>query len=107
MKDGANNVIDARLTEALGAYFNGVALLKTVGDCALLSGVRKQNGAPVTLYTPSFSAARDDTLVTELGRAFATFDKLSAPQLEASERLLTSRAFKKSPVLAVLACPEP
>ncbi|MEL6532136.1 MAG: hypothetical protein AAFQ06_03765, partial [Pseudomonadota bacterium] len=107
MKDGANNVIDARLTEALGAYFNGVALLKTVGDCALLSGVRKQNGAPVTLYTPSFSAARDDALVTELGRAFATFDKLSAPQLEASERLLTSRAFKKSPVLAVLACPEP
>lgn len=107
MKDGANSVIDARLSEALGAYFNGVALLKTVGDCALLSGVRKQNGAPVTIYTPSFSAARDDALVAELGRAFATFDKLSAPQLEASERLLTSRAFKKSPVLAVLACPEP
>lgn len=107
MQDGANNVIDARLSEALGTYFNGVTFLKTVGDCALLSGIRKQNGASVTIYTPSFNAARDDSVVSEIGKAFAVYDKLGSNQLEASERLLTTRAFRKSPALAVLACPVP
>lgn len=107
MQDGANHIIDARLSEALGAYFHGVSLLKTVGDCALLSGVRKQNGAPVTIYTPSYAAARDESLVAEIAKGFAAFDKLGAPQLEAAERLLTSRAFRKTPALAVLACPVP
>ena len=107
MQDNANNVIDARLSEALEAYFNGVTLLKTVGDCAILSGVRKQNGAPVSIYTPSFNVARDDAISAEIGKAFAVYDKLSNPHLQATERLLTSRAFKKTPALAVLACPVP
>ncbi len=107
MQDNANNVIDARLSEALGTYFNGVTLLKTVGDCAILSGVRKQNGAPVSIYTPSFNVARDEAISADIGKAFATYDKLANPRLQATERLLTSRAFKKTPALAVLACPVP
>ncbi len=107
MQDNSNNVIDARLSEALGTYFNGVTLLKTVGDCAILSGVRKQNGAPVSIYTPSFSVARDEAISAEIGKAFAVYDKLASPRLQATERLLTSRAFKKTPALAVLACPVP
>ncbi len=107
MQDNANNVIDVRLADALGAYFNGVTLQKTVGDCAILSGVRKQNGAPVSIYTPSFNVARDDDILAEIGKAFATYEKLGNPRLQAAERLLTSRAFKKSPALAVLACPIP
>ena len=67
MQDNANNVIDSRLADALGAYFNGVTLQKTVGDCAILSGVRKQNGAPVSIYTPSFNVARDEAISAELG----------------------------------------
>jgi formylglycine-generating enzyme required for sulfatase activity len=107
MQDNANNVIDVRLADALGAYFNGVTLQKTVGDCAILSGVRKQNGAPVSIYTPSFNVARDDDILAEIGKAFATYEKLGNPRLQATERLLTSRAFKKTPALAVLACPVP
>ena len=107
MQDNANNVIDSRLAEALGAYFNGVTLQKTVGDCAILSGVRKQNGAPVSIYTPSFNVARDEAISAEIGKAFAAYDKLGSPRLQATERLLTSRAFKKTPALAVLACPVP
>ena len=107
MQDNANNVIDARLSEALGTYFNGVTLQKTVGDCAILSGVRKQNGAPVSIYTPSFSVARDEAISADIGKAFAVYDKLANPRLQATERLLTSRAFKKTPALAVLACPVP
>ena len=107
MQDTANNVIDARLSEALGQYFNGVTLRSTVGDCTILSGVRKQNGAPVSIYTPSFSVARDDAIASEIGKAFAAYDKLANPRLQATERLLTSRAFKKTPALAVLSCPVP
>ncbi|MEO9827226.1 MAG: SUMF1/EgtB/PvdO family nonheme iron enzyme [Paracoccaceae bacterium] len=107
MNDTANNVIDARLSEALGTYFNGVTLLKTVGDCAILSGVRKQNGAPVSIYTPSFAVARDEAIAADIGKAFATYDKIASPHLQATERLLTSRAFRKSPALAVLSCPVP
>ncbi|MEP5197902.1 MAG: hypothetical protein ABJQ66_00650, partial [Paracoccaceae bacterium] len=99
MNDTANNVIDARLSEALGTYFNGVTLLKTVGDCAILSGVRKQNGAPVSIYTPSFAVARDEAIAADIGKAFATYDKIASPHLQATERLLTSRAFRKSPAL--------
>lgn len=105
MNDTANNVIDARLSEALGSYFNGVTLLKTVGDCSILSGVRKQNGAPVSIYTPSFNVARDEAIVADMAKAFATYDKIGNPHLQATERLLTSRAFKKMPALAVLSCP--
>ena len=107
MMDTANNVIDSRLSSALGQYFNGVALQRTVGDCAILSGVRKQNGAPVDIYTPSFAAAQDDEVVTAIGKAFADYDKLASTRLQASERLLTTRAFKKTPALAVLSCPAP
>lgn len=107
MHDTANNVIDSRLSEALGQYFNGVTLVKIVGDCAILSGVRKQNGAPVSIYTPSITIARDEAIVAEIGTAFATYDKLDNPHLQATERLLASRAFRKTPALAVLSCPEP
>lgn len=107
MNDTANNIIDARLSDALGTYFNGVTLQKTVGDCAILSGVRKQNGAPVSIYTPSFNVARDDAIGSEIGKAFATYDKIGNPHLQATERLLNSRAFKKTPALAVLSCPVP
>jgi formylglycine-generating enzyme required for sulfatase activity len=105
MNDTANNVIDARLSEALGSYFNGVTLLKTVGDCSILSGVRKQNGAPVSIYTPSFSVSRDETIVAEMAKAFGAYDKIGNPHLQATERLLTNRSFKKMPALAVLSCP--
>lgn len=107
MNDTANNVIDARLSEALGTYFNGVTLLKTVGDCAILSGVRKQNGAPVSIYTPSFSVARDEAIAADIGKAFAIYDRIGSPRLQATERLLTSRIFRKTPALAVLSCPVP
>ncbi len=105
MRDTANSIVDSRLTEALGQYFNGVTLKTTVGDCTILSAVRKQNGAPVDIYTPSYTVAREDDVVARLGKAFATYDKLSSTRLQSSERLLTSRAFKKSPALAVLSCP--
>ena len=107
MQDTANNVIDSRLSEALGQYFNGVTLRNTVGDCSILTGVRKQNGAPVSIYTPSFSVARDEAISADIGKAFAAYDKLASPRLQAAERLLTSRAFKKTPALAVLSCPVP
>lgn len=107
MTDIANNVIDARLQEALGQYFNGVTLRQTVGDCAILSGIRKQNGAPVDIYTPSFEVARDDGATGEIGKAFQAYEKLTSNRLQSTERLLTSRAFKKSPALALLSCPEP
>ncbi len=107
MNDIANNVIDARLQEALGQYFNGVTLRQTVGDCAILTGIRKQNGAPVDIYTPSFEVARDDAITAEIGKAFAVYERLNSNRLQSSERLLTSRAFKKSPALGLLACPEP
>ena len=105
MQDTANHVIDARLSEALGQYFNGVTLEKTVGDCAILSGVRKQNSAPVSIYTPSFSVARDEAVTADIAKGFAAYAKLESPRLQATERLLTSRAFRKSPALAVLSCP--
>lgn len=106
-QDMANNVIDARLSEALEQYFNGIVLEKTVGDCALLSGVRKQNSAPVSIYTPSFTVARDEAVASEIAKDFATYAKLDSPRLQATERLLTSRAFRKTPALAVLSCPVP
>ncbi|MEM9707649.1 MAG: SUMF1/EgtB/PvdO family nonheme iron enzyme [Pseudomonadota bacterium] len=106
MDDTANNVIDARLSDALGTYFNGVQLRASVGECALLDGVRKQNGAPVSIYTASFSVSKDDAAVAEIGKRFAIYEKLGHPRLQAVERLLNSRAFKKMPALAVLACPE-
>src|SRR6056297_3632382 len=102
MQDTANHVIDARLSEALGQYFNGVTLEKTVGDCAVLSGVRKQNSAPVSIYTPSFSVARDEAVTADIAKGFAAYAKLESPRLQATERLLTSRAFRKSPALAVV-----
>lgn len=107
MSDTANNVIDARLTEALGQYFNGVALKQTVGDCTILSAVRKQNGAPVDIYTPSYTVARDDEVTGSIAKAFATYDKLNSTRLQSPERLLTTKAFKKAPALAVLSCPVP
>ncbi|MEL6572965.1 MAG: SUMF1/EgtB/PvdO family nonheme iron enzyme [Pseudomonadota bacterium] len=105
MRDTANTMIDSRLTEALGQYFNGVTLKTTAGDCTILSAVRKQNGAPVDIYTPSYTVARDDEAVASIARAFTAYDKLISPRLQSPERLLTSRAFKKSPALAVLSCP--
>ncbi len=52
MTDMANRVVDGRLLEALEGYFNGVRLDRTVGDCNILTAIRKQNGAPVDIYTP-------------------------------------------------------
>ncbi len=105
MMDTANNVIDSRLQGALGQYFNGVSLRTSVGDCAILSGVRKQNGAPVDIYTPSYASAQNDDITRDIGKAFATYDKIANTRLQAPERLLTSRTFKKTPALAVLSCP--
>ncbi len=107
MQDTANNIIDTRLSEALETYFNGVTLKQTVGDCAILTGVRKQNGAPVAIYTPNFNVSKDDAAVSEISKAFARYEKIGSPRLQAVERLLTARAFKKMPALAVLACPVP
>lgn len=107
MTDTANNVIDARLQEALGQYFNGVTLRQTIGDCAVLTAIRKQNGAPVDIYTPSFAVSRDDSAPAAIAKLFETYEKLSAPRLQSPERLLTSRAFRKSPALALLSCPVP
>jgi formylglycine-generating enzyme len=107
MNDTANNVIDARLQESLSQYFNGVALRETIGDCTVLSGIRKQNGAPVDIYTPSFAIAGDDKTCAEIGREFERFEKLATPRLQSAERLLASRAFRKTPALALLSCPVP
>lgn len=107
MQDTANHVIDSRLSEALGQYFNGIILERTVGDCAILSGVRKQNSAPVSIYTPSFAVSRDEAVSADIAKAFAAYAKLDSPRLQATERLLTSRAFRKMPALAVLSCPVP
>jgi len=105
MTDTANRVVDGRLLEALEGYFNGVRLDRTVGDCNVLTAIRKQNGAPVDIYTPSHAASRDDAVVDAIAKDFATFEKLGNRKLQASERLLASRAFRKSPVLALLSCP--
>lgn len=105
MTDTPNTVIDARLQEALDQYFNGVTFRKSVGDCAILSAIRKQNGAPVDIYTPSYTAARDDAASGEISKAFDTYEKLNSPRLQSPERKLTTRAFKKFPSLAVLSCP--
>ncbi|MEM8631810.1 MAG: SUMF1/EgtB/PvdO family nonheme iron enzyme [Pseudomonadota bacterium] len=107
MSDTSNNVVDARLQDALSQYFNGVTFLKTVGDCAILSGIRKQNGAPVDIYTPSFSANREDEARTAIAKDFETYERLSAAHLQSAERRLTTRAFKGFPSLAVLSCPTP
>ena len=105
MSDTANNVIDARLQEALGQYFNGVTLRERVGDCAILSGIRKQNGAPVDIYTPSFEVAGDDAVRGAITKEFETYEKLSSNRIQSAERILTSRSFKKTPALALLSCP--
>lgn len=107
MTDTANNVIDARLQEALSQYFNGVTLRETIGDCAVLSGIRKQNGAPVDIYTPSFAVANDDAACAAIGKEFERYEKLASTRLQSAERLLASRAFRKSPALALLSCPVP
>lgn len=104
MNDTVTNVIDARLQDALSQYFSGVAFKQTVGDCAILSGVRKQNGAPVDIYTPSFEMSRDDKTIEAIAKQFDAFNKLSSNRLQSPERLLKTRNFKKNPVLAVLLC---
>lgn len=105
MSDIANNVIDARLQDALSQYFNGVALKQTVGDCAILEGIRKQTGSPVDIYTVSYTVARDDTASDSIAKQFEAFEKLGSGRLQSVERRMTARAFKKTPALAVLSCP--
>lgn len=107
MTDTANRVVDSRLLEALEGYFNGVRLDRTVGDCSVLTAIRKQNGAPVDIYTPSHAASRDDAAVEAIGKEFQTYEKLGHPRLQAAERRLSSGAFKKAPALALLSCPVP
>jgi sulfatase modifying factor 1 len=107
MTDTVSNVIDTRLQDALGQFFNGVALRRTVGDCTILSAIRKQNGAPVDIYTASYAAARDEAVVAQIAKEFETYEKLNSPRLQSPERLLASRAFRKTPALAVLSCPVP
>lgn len=107
MNDTANNVIDTRLQEALSQYFNGVTLRETIGDCAVMTGIRKQNGSPVDIYTPSFAVAGDDTACAEIGKEFERYGKLTTSRLQSTERLLSSRAFRKTPALALLSCPVP
>lgn len=105
MTDTTNAVVDSRLLEALEGYFNGVRLDRTIGDCTILTAIRKQNGAPVDIYTPSHAASRDDGVVDAMARDFASYDRLGHVRLQAPERLLTSRGFRKSPALALLSCP--
>lgn len=105
MNDTANNVIDARLLDALGQYFNGVTLRETIGDCAVLSAIRKQNGAPVDIYTPSVTIAADEAACGAIAKEFERYERLTSPRLQSAERLLAARAFKKSPALALLSCP--
>lgn len=105
MTDNANNVIDSRLQDALGQYFNGVSLRQTVGDCAVLEGIRKQNGSPVDIYTASYTVARDEAACDSISKQFEAYEKLSSQRLQSVERRMTTRAFKKTPALAVLSCP--
>ncbi len=46
-------------------------------------------------------------MVDAIAKDFATYEKLAHRKLQAPERLLTSRAFRKSPALALLSCPVP
>jgi formylglycine-generating enzyme required for sulfatase activity/uncharacterized coiled-coil protein SlyX len=107
MTDTANSVVDSRLLEALEGYFNGVRFARTIGDCTVLTAIRKQNGAPVDIYTPSHAASRDDAVVEATSKDFQTYEKLGHRKLQATERRLASGAFKKAPALALLSCPVP
>lgn len=107
MTDTANSVVDSRLLEALEGYFNGVRFARTIGDCTVLTAIRKQNGAPVDIYTPSHAASRDDAVVEAISKEFQTYEKLGHRKLQAPERRLASGAFKKAPALALLSCPVP
>lgn len=107
MTDTANSVVDSRLLEALEGYFNGVRFARTIGDCTILTAIRKQNGAPVDIYTPSHAASRDDAVVEAISKEFQTYEKLGHRKLQAPERRLASGAFKKAPALALLSCPVP
>jgi sulfatase modifying factor 1 len=107
MSDATNNVLDARLAQALQQYFNGVKYLKTVGDCTIITAIRKQNSAPVDIYSPTFANVNDDTTRAAILADFQKVDKLADPNLQSSERLLNRGEFKQTPSLAMLSCPCP
>lgn len=105
MLDSPEYVIDAKVHEALSKYFHGVTLKKIVGDCSVLTGIRKQNGAQVEILVPSYAASRDDATPGEISKQFLAYEKLNRRDLQAAVRCFTSGAFRKSPALAVLRCP--
>ena len=100
-----DNVLDARLAQALAQYFNGVKYRKTVGDCTIIAGIRKQNGAPVDIYAPTFSVSADDGARAAILAEFQKVEKLVHPNLQSSERLLNRGEFRQMPSLAMLSCP--
>jgi formylglycine-generating enzyme len=107
MYEEAGNTVDARLQQALQQYFNGVTYRKTVGDCTILAAIRKQNSAPVDLYTPTFAVAAEDSARNAIAADFQKMEKLVHPNIQSTERLLTKADFRKAPTLAMLSCPHP
>ncbi|RDC75292.1 hypothetical protein DLJ49_00625 [Rhodovulum sp. 12E13] len=107
MSDDHGNVLDARLAQALQQYFNGVKYRKTVGDCVIVSAIRKQNSAPVDIYAPTFAIAGEDAARAAILADFQKVDKLASPVLQSTERLLTRGDFRQTPSLAMLSCPVP
>ena len=107
MTDDHGNVLDARLAQALQQYFNGVKYRKTVGDCVIVSAVRKQNSAPVDIYAPTFANAGEDAARAAILADFQKVEKLTSPFLQSSERLLSRGDFRQTPALAMLSCPVP
>ena len=100
-----DNVLDARLAQALAQYFNGVKYRKTVGDCTIIAGIRKQNGAPVDIYAPTFAISADDGARNAILAEFQKVEKLVHPNLQSCERLLNRGEFRQMPSLAMLSCP--
>ncbi len=105
MSEPTNTAVDARILDALKQYFNGVAPKGTIGDCTVLSGIRKQNSAPVDIYTPTYAVSQDDKVREAIGDSFQKVEKITNPLIQSTERVLVRGDFKKAPAIAMLACP--
>jgi formylglycine-generating enzyme required for sulfatase activity len=107
MTEDHGDVLDARLAQALQQYFNGVKYRETVGDCVVVSAIRKQNSAPVDVYAPTFAIAGEDAARAAILQDFQKVEKLASANLQSTERLLTRGHFRQVPALAMLSCPVP
>ena len=105
MSEHINTAVDARILDALKQYFNGVAPKTTIGDCTVLSGIRKQNSAPVDIYTPTYAVSQDDKVRDAIAESFQKVEKITNPLIQSTERILVRGDFKKAPAIAMLACP--